>query len=177
MLRLLAGLGLVATVLMLSGCYLGPDYGYVRQTDYQGAYYGQARTYDGGYYPGPGYAPYYGAGYGGYGYGCCYAPGVSVGVGAIWYDRPRHRRYEQPRYRRYDGGGPRHQGDWRSGPNRGASRSDRSGPPRWTSRPDRGGSPRGTSRPDRSGPTRGAVGPGSTRANRAAGRQQQWRNP
>jgi len=103
MLRLLAGLGLVATTLLLSGCYLGPGYSYVRQAGYQGdAYYGQSRVYDDGYYVGSGYTPYYGAGYGTrYGYGCCYAPGVSVGVGAVWYDRPRYRSYAAPRYRAY----------------------------------------------------------------------------
>lgn len=103
MLRLLAGLGLTATVLLLSGCYLGPSYSYVRQPGYQsGAYYGQSRVYDDGYYVGSGYTPYYGAGYGTrYGYGCCYAPGVSVGVGAVWYDRPHYRSYASPRYRDY----------------------------------------------------------------------------
>ncbi|HXE77518.1 MAG TPA: hypothetical protein VN614_04655 [Rhodanobacter sp.] len=151
MLRLLAGLGLVATTLMLSGCYLGPDYGYVRQTGYQGgAYYGQSRAYDGGYYLGSGYAPYY---YGsGYGYGCCYAPGVSVGVGAVWYDRPRYRRYAPPppRYRRYVPSQDRRQfdnrpragGGWRSGSSR---------PGRGEAGPGRRGSDRGSMSPRRNG--------------------------
>mgnify|MGYP001114403767 CR=1 FL=1 len=147
MLRLLAGLGLVATTLLLSGCYLGPSYSYVRQPGYQdGAYYGQSQVYDGGYYLGSGYSSYSGAGYG---YGCCYAPGVSVGVGAVWYDRPRYRGYAPSRYRsyapsRYRGYAPpryrgqidrrpRDGGGWRSGPGRtgrGAAGFDRSGPPR-----------------------------------------------
>lgn len=153
MLRLLAGLTLVATTLLLSGCYLGPNYSYVRQAGYQGdAYYGQSQVYDGGYYLGSGYAPYYGTGYG---YGCCYTPGVSVGVGAVWYDGPRYRGYASPRYRsdapprygRQVDRRPRDGSGWRSGPDRpsrGASGSDRDGPPRGAASPRHdGGRPEG----------------------------------
>ena len=77
--RLLAALALAASTAMLSGCYIQPDYGYVRGNGYAGdAYYGSAPVYSSGYY-----APYYGYyGYG-YGYGCCWAPGLFWGGG--WY--------------------------------------------------------------------------------------------
>lgn len=161
MLRVLAGLGLVAATLVLSGCYLGPDYSYVRQADYQGgAYYGQARGYDGGYYVGPGYAPY------GYGYGCCYAPGVSVGVGAVWYDRPRYRyrSYAPPRYHRQFDRRPRAGSSWRDGRGHGAP-------------PGRSGGHRGSAAPGRAGPPRGAAGPGRGGSRHGAAGRHRSQNP
>jgi hypothetical protein len=76
--RVLAGLALVLGTAALSGCYYDPDYSYVRGNGYQGdAYYGEG--------PAVIYEPdYYGYGYYG-GYGCCYAPGVSVGISGTWY--------------------------------------------------------------------------------------------
>jgi hypothetical protein len=84
--RLLAGLILSTAVLVLSGCYIDPGYSYVRPGGYQGdVYYGRGvTTYDDGYYAVPAYGGYY-PGYYGYGYGCCYAPGVSLGIGSVWY--------------------------------------------------------------------------------------------
>lgn len=163
MLRLLAGLGLVATTLALSGCYLGPDYGYVRQTGYQGgAYYGQSRAYDGGYYLGSGYAPYY---YGpGYGYGCCYAPGVSVGVGAVWYDRPRYRLHAPPRYRRYAPQQHRRQIDNR--PRAGGA---------WRGSSNRPG--RGAAGPGHRGPDRGSMSSRRSGGHRSAAGRHRSRNP
>lgn len=85
--RLFASLIFTVAAVALSGCYLDPGYSYVRQNGYQGdTYYGRSvRTYDDGYY---GYygAPAYGGYYGnGYGYGCCYTPGVSLGISGVWY--------------------------------------------------------------------------------------------
>lgn len=116
--RLLAGLALVVAAATLSGCYYDPGYSYVRSTGYGGdAYYGRAApVYDGGYYVAPGY-------YDGY-YGCCYAPGVSVGISGVWYggSRYRHGGYDGYRGRghwqhgsrgRADGHGGRRGGDHR----------------------------------------------------------------
>ena len=83
--RLLASLILTTAMVALSGCYIDPGYSYVRQNGYQGdAYYGRGvRVYDDGYYyAAPVYGGYYG---GGYGYGCCYAPGVTLGISGVWY--------------------------------------------------------------------------------------------
>lgn len=109
--RLFAGMVLSATILLLSGCYIDPGYGYVRQNSYQGAaYYGQpASGYGGGYYAAPVYGSYYG---GGYGYGCCYAPGVSVGISSAWYGRERYYGNRYPGYRHY-GNGRGYSGQWR----------------------------------------------------------------
>jgi hypothetical protein len=82
--RVLAGLVLVAATATLSGCYYDPGYSYVRPVATTGggdAYYGTGVTYDSGYYAAPGY--YYPS-YGYYGYGCCYGPAVSIGIGG-WY--------------------------------------------------------------------------------------------
>lgn len=121
--RLLAGLALGVGMLALSGCYVDPGYSYVRQTPYQGdAYYGQGvRTYDPGYYSG--YYP----GYPVYGYGCCYGPGVSIGISSSWYRGPR---YDNRGYRRgYDNG---HRGSWRDHDHR---RDDHRGHRRTDDRP------------------------------------------
>lgn len=86
--RVLAGLALVVATAALSGCYYDPGYSYVRPvTTYGGdAYYGNGVTYD---YAAP---SYYYPSYGYYGgYGCCYAPSVSVGIGGVWYSG--HSRY------------------------------------------------------------------------------------
>lgn len=131
--RLFASLALAAAAVALSGCYLDPGYSYVRQNGYQGdAYYGHGvRTYDDGYYG------YYGApayrGYG-YGYGCCYAPGVSLGIGGVWYGdsyyrggrnyRGRGHDYRGGRWQgRRDDGGSRH--NQRDGRHRSGDRRDR----------------------------------------------------
>ncbi|HEV2538805.1 MAG TPA: hypothetical protein VGU03_03775 [Frateuria sp.] len=86
--RMLAGLALALGTAALSGCYYDPGYSYVRSNGYQGdAYYGEgpAVIYEPDYYSG-----YYGPGWG-YG-GCCYAPGVSVGISGTWYhDSDRYR--------------------------------------------------------------------------------------
>lgn len=104
--RLFAGMVLSVVILLLSGCYVQPGYGYVRQTVYQGgAYYGEEPNYYA--------APYYGP-YDYYGYGCCYAPGIDVGIGAVWYGRTHYYRYGRPEYRRY-GHAP---GYWRGAPGR-----------------------------------------------------------
>lgn len=84
----LAGLALLLGTAALSGCYDEPGYSYVRSNGYSGdAYYGSGRTvvYDDGYYA-PGYVnPGYYAAPGYYGY----APGVSVGIGTVWYGGSR----------------------------------------------------------------------------------------
>ncbi|MFC5741724.1 lipoprotein [Dyella tabacisoli] len=118
--RLIAGLALVVTTAMLSGCYYDPGYGYVRSTAYSGdVYYGNrsAVVYDSGYYP---------SYYGGY-YGCCYAPGVSVGWygGSRWrghdWDRGRDWGHDRGHWRGGDGGRGRgggregRHGDWHDG--------------------------------------------------------------
>lgn len=93
--HLAAGLVVCAAAAALSGCYVDPGYSYVRQTPYQGdVYYGQGtRVYDDGYYAAPVYRAYgYPAyGYPAYGYGCCYTPGVSVGISGTWYGGSRYR--------------------------------------------------------------------------------------
>ncbi|WP_199099982.1 hypothetical protein [Dyella sp. ASV21] len=107
--RMLAGLALVAATAALSGCYYYPDYSYVRPvTTYSGgdAYYGSGVTYSGGYYAAPGY--YY-PGY--YGYGCCYAPSVSIGIGGLWYGGSRY----YGRGGRYYGGHGGGHGGWSGG--------------------------------------------------------------
>ncbi|WP_329740797.1 hypothetical protein [Dyella sp. A6] len=84
--RLLAIASILAATALLSGCYVAPGYSYVRSNGYQGgAYYGRgpAVIYNDSYYA----SPYY-YGYGGYGYGCCVAPGITVG--GVWYSRPRY---------------------------------------------------------------------------------------
>jgi hypothetical protein len=125
-----AVLALVIGTAALSGCYYDPDYSYVRGSGYSGdAYYGEGRTviYDDGYY-GPGYVGpgYYDGGYyGGYGY----PPGVSVGIGTVWYGGGSHHRGRDRDYRR---GGDRH--DYR-----GDDRHDYRGNDRhehWQGRPD-----------------------------------------
>jgi hypothetical protein len=95
--RWLASLVLVTAAAALSGCYYDPGYSYVRSSGYSGdVYYGRsAPVYDGGYYGAPGYYGYYGNGY----YGCCYAPGVSVGVGSVWYGGSRYRHDRRGGYR------------------------------------------------------------------------------
>jgi len=102
--RLIAGLTLAVAAATLSGCYYDPGYNYVRPTAYSGAYYGSSTvTYGDGYYA-PSYG-YYGPSYG-YGYyGCCYAPGVAIGLGG-WYGG--HRYYGGHGY--YRGGGYYHGG-------------------------------------------------------------------
>ena len=82
--RMLAGLALVLGTAALSGCYYDPGYSYVRSNGYQGdAYYGRGERviYDDDYY-----APGYYAAPGYYGY----APGVSVGIGTVWYGGSHH---------------------------------------------------------------------------------------
>jgi hypothetical protein len=82
--RLIAGLATIAATALLSGCYVSPDYSYVRGNGYQGSvYYGQGPSviYRDNYYA----SPYYHGGY-----GCCWAPGVSVG--GVWYGGHRYYR-------------------------------------------------------------------------------------
>src|SRR6185312_6009920 len=74
--RLLACVGLMVAAAALSGCYYDPGYTYVR----------------GGGSAGDAY-------YGGY-YGCCYAPGVSVGISSHWYGGSRYPRYHGRDYGR-----------------------------------------------------------------------------
>jgi hypothetical protein len=94
--RLLSGFVLVALAALLSGCYYDPGYSYVRATPYAGpAYYGN------GYYAAPGWYGYDGW-YDGW-YGCCYAPGVTIG--GVWYSRGGYRHYRGGGWR---GGGYRH---------------------------------------------------------------------
>jgi hypothetical protein len=110
--RVLAGLALVLGTAALSGCYYDPGYSYVRSNGYQGdAYYGEgpAVIYQPDYYSG-----YYGPGWG---YGCCYSPGVSVGISGTWY-RDSHRY----RGRDHDWRGERH---WDRGEHGQADRRDR----------------------------------------------------
>lgn len=100
--RLLAGCVLGVGMLALSGCYVAPDYGYVRQSTYQGdAYYGRGvRSYAPGYYVAPAYPVY--------GYGCCYGPEVGIGISSSWYRVPRYYNY-----RGYRHGDSRYRGTWR----------------------------------------------------------------
>jgi hypothetical protein len=76
--RSIATLAVVVGALALSGCYYDPDYSYVRSSGSQGdVYYGRsAPVYEDSYYAAPGYYNTY---------GCCYAPGVSIGVSRTWY--------------------------------------------------------------------------------------------
>jgi hypothetical protein len=98
--RLLASLALITAAAALSGCYYDPGYSYVRGSVYSGdAYYGQGGN---AYFV----APNYYDGYYGY-YGCCYAPGVSIGY------------YGDSRYRYYRGGGYRGDGGYHGGGYRG----------------------------------------------------------
>jgi len=94
--RLLACVGLMVAAAALSGCYYDPGYTYVRGGGSAGdAYYGSGTTY----YASP-YDSYYGpAYYGGY-YGCCYAPGVTVGISSHWYGGSRYPRYHGRDYGR-----------------------------------------------------------------------------
>jgi len=156
--RALAKLGLLSVVAMLAGCYVDPNYDYVRREGVQGdVYYGQSTpVYEDGYYAPYGYDSYYG--YGGYA-GCCYTPGVRVGVSRVWYGqgyrgqshvvRPQHPvRRDSHRPRRDDG--PRHTSPPRTdrtnhgnrgGANQGNRDSHGNGPPR-ANRPRADRSPR-----------------------------------
>ncbi|AND68765.1 hypothetical protein ATSB10_13110 [Dyella thiooxydans] len=101
--KMLLGIVLVGAASLLSGCYVAPDYSYVRGPDGGGAYYGRAtRVYDDGYY-----APY---GYGYYDYPYGYYPGgVTVGIGTTWYGGSRHWRDDRDdRHWRGDD----HRGHW-----------------------------------------------------------------
>lgn len=107
--RQLAWLLFAVAAAALSGCYYDPGYSYVRGSAAGGgAYYGSGSTYYAapGYYDGyyPGYYPGY---YNGYD-GCCYAPGVNIGIGGGWYGGSRYRGYRG--YHGYRG-----QGDYRRG--------------------------------------------------------------
>lgn len=109
--RLLASMVLIAAVSALAGCYYDPGYSYVRGSSYGGdAYYGQGGS---GYIVSPGdygsyYPNYYPGYYGGYnGYGCCYAPGVTIGLSRTWYGGQyggqRYRGYRNHDYRGHRG--------------------------------------------------------------------------
>jgi hypothetical protein len=117
--RLLAGLALALGTAALSGCYYDPGYSYVRGNGYQGdAYYGEGPSviYEPDYY---GYGGYYGPGWG---YGCCYRSGVSVGVTGVWHrDSHRYRGRDWNRGHYHDRGG-RH--EWRGRSDRGQDRRD-----------------------------------------------------
>ena len=121
--RLFASVALIIAAAALSGCYYQPGYGYVRGGNYSGdAYYGTpAPVYNSGYYDG-----YYdGYGYGGYG-GCCYAPGVSVGIRSVWYGGSGYRRDGRAYYGHdYDRRGESQRGGRYGG--RGDSHSSRGG--------------------------------------------------
>jgi hypothetical protein len=116
--RLLAGLALALGTAALSGCYYDPGYSYVRGNGYQGdAYYGEGPSviYEPDYY---GYGGYYGPGWG---YGCCYRSGVSVGVSGTWYHDSHHYRgrdWNRGRHHdrggHHDGRGRGDRGNWRS---------------------------------------------------------------
>jgi hypothetical protein len=142
--RALLGALLAAGVLGLSGCYYDPGYSYVRSNGYSGpAYYGTATST---VVYGNGYPGYYGSGYG---YGCCYSPGVVVG--GVWYrDGYRGRNWNRGPYQGWRGG------DWHGSPRSGYRGGDwRSG-----SRPGYNG-PRGHAgpRPGYNGPRQGNSGP------------------
>lgn len=122
--RLLCSLILISAAAALSGCYYDPGYSYVRGSGYGGdAYYGDG---GGATYVTPAYGGYYGNGYyggGGY-YGCCYAPGVSVGISSGWYGGSRYRRDDYRGHRDYDNHGGHWQGrreGGRQGDGRGAN--------------------------------------------------------
>lgn len=100
--RLLSVFVLLVAGTALSGCYYDPGYNYVRASGQRGdAYYGEG---GGTRYVVPSYG--YDTYYGGY-YDCCYAPGVSVGIGSSWYGRSGYRRGDDYRYRRNYGHGDR----------------------------------------------------------------------
>lgn len=129
---LLGGAVVIASSL-LGGCYVAPDYGYVRGGGYGGdAYYGRSTTvYDDGYYAPGYYSPDY---YGGY----AYPGGVSIGVGTTWYggsrDRYRHRDHD---YRQRDRDRDDHRDDGRHASSwSGGVHDDRSG---WNGRGGDGG--------------------------------------
>jgi len=109
--RLLSGFVLVALAALLSGCYYDPGYSYVRASPYAGpAYYGNGVVYSDGYYVAPGW---YGYGYDGW-YGCCYAPGVTIG--GVWYGGRGYRHYRGGNWHgngggHWHGGGGNH-GRW-----------------------------------------------------------------
>jgi len=99
----LGSVAVVAASLMLGGCYVAPDYSYVRGPDGGGAYYGRRTTvYDGGYD-----APY---GYGYYGDPYGYRSGVMVGVGTTWYGGSGYRRHDWDGDRRWHD--QDHRGHW-----------------------------------------------------------------
>lgn len=125
--RLLVSMILIVATSALAGCYYDPGYSYVRGSSVGGdAYYGQggavyetAPSYYDGYYPN-----YYG-GY--YGYGCCYTPGVTIGVSRTWYGG-RHYRGNHGYYRGGHHGGRSHghRGNHRGNPGyRGNGKSTR----------------------------------------------------
>lgn len=130
--HLLAGLALILGTAALSGCYYDPGYSYVRGSAYSGdAYYGDgggAVVYDDYYAPGYYAAPGY---YGGY------APGVSVGIGTVWYGGSSHRdrrHWGRGDYRgnyrgSYHGDRRGDRGNWRGGGDRrdDSHRGDRGG--------------------------------------------------
>lgn len=114
MARFYRGLAVAAFAALISGCYVAPPYSYVRGTTYAGsAYYGSGPTViyrDNGYYGYP-YSPAY--------YGCCWAPGVTVG--GVWYRHDGGRRY-------YRGNAWHGQGHWRgNGGDRGHRNGHRDG--------------------------------------------------
>ena len=123
--RMLAGLALVLGTAALSGCYYDPGYSYVRSNGYQGeAYYGEGPSviYE------PDYS-YYGGYYGpGWGYGCCYSSGVSVGISGTWRGDSHHYRGRDWSRDRHDYRDDRHdrhdRGDWRGRRDRGHERGD-----------------------------------------------------
>ena len=126
--RILASFILMAAAVSLSSCYYDPGYSYVRSSGYGGdAYYGQGAPT---YYAAPGYYDGYYPGYSGYGYsGCCYAPGVSIGISSGWYGGSRdYRSHRQSEYRDYRGGRYRgHAPQQRSGTRPQAAPQQRSG--------------------------------------------------
>ena len=128
--RLFACVGLMAVAAALSGCYYDPGYTYVRGGGPAGdAYYGTGTTYYASPYDSY-YGPtYYGGYYGGY-CGCCYAPGVSIGISSHWYGGSRYPRYRGRDYgrdyRHHDNDRAHYRDDGRSGhrdPHRGERRS------------------------------------------------------
>lgn len=112
--RRLACVGLMVAAAALSGCYYDPGYTYVRGSGAAGdAYYGSGTTYYAAPYDG--YYGYYGpAYYGGY-YGCCDAPGVSIGVSTHWYGGSRYPRHHGRDYRHHGRNRGHYRHDGRSG--------------------------------------------------------------
>lgn len=97
--RLIVGLSVLCATALLSGCYVSPDYSYVRGNGYAGgAYYGSgpAVIYDSSYYASPYYYD---------GYGCCWAPGVTIG--GVWYGGHRYYRGDHRYYHDHDHDGYR----------------------------------------------------------------------